>query len=461
MLARPEDFPGGKTEAEQILSALKTFAAQTTSQVLVGDLPPALFGGVSGEEFLRAWWREQLAAIPNVKILEFAGIITELGEAAARDARMAEVASAPFSAAAYQRLGIAIARVARATRVAAKKIIVVDCDNTLWRGVVGEDGAAGVTVDASFRALQKTLGELRQRGVLLALASKNAEADVWRVFAEHKEMLLRREDFAGAKINWQPKSENLRTLAEELNLGLEAFVFLDDNEAERLEVGAHCPGVTVLPGDPAQFATALGKLWLFDGAGTTAEDAARVEFVRHDALRQQARGTADLETYLRSLELAVEIRRAQADDLPRVSQLSLKTNQFNLSLQRHSLPEIQTLAATHEIWTVSARDKFGDYGMVGGVIGSFSPRGYTLDSLFVSCRALGRGVEEALLHTLAKHARTGGAKVLRAPFVDGPRNEPAKNFLRHTGFCETGGGVFELPLAELPPLPGHLRLNAA
>jgi FkbH-like protein len=470
VLARPEDLPGGKIAAEPILSALKTFAAHTTSQLVVADLPPELFPRLEfrlqavpeppkGGTPYTTWWREQLAAIPRVEILPFAEIIAELGHAAARDSQMANAASTPYTPAVYQRLGIALARVVRASRVAPKKLIVVDCDGTLWRGVVGEDGAAGVTVDAPFRALQTALRELRQHGVLLALASKNLPDDVWRVFAEHKEMILRREDFVGAKINWQPKSENLRALAAELNLGLDACVFLDDNEAERLEVAAHCPGVTVLPGDAAHFATALAKLWLFDGAGATSEDESRSEFMQHDAARQQARGTADLETYLRSLELVVEIRRAQAYDLPRVSQLSLKTNQFNTTLHRRSLAEIQTLAATHEVWTISARDKFGDYGLIGGVVGSSSAVGYTLDALFVSCRALGRGVEEALLHTLARHARDGGAKILRAPFVDGSRNEPAKNFLRRAGFCETSGGIFELPLTELPPLPGHVRLN--
>ncbi|MFM2081591.1 MAG: hypothetical protein RL380_282, partial [Verrucomicrobiota bacterium] len=446
VLARLEDLPGGRAGAEQILSALKKFAAHTTSQLIVADLPPELFTVTPEADFLRAWWREQLAAIPGVKLLAFAEIVSELGTTASRDEAMATVASTPFSLAVYQRLGIALARFVRASRVAAKKVIAVDGDGTLWCGVVGEEGAEGVTVDAAFAALQKKLLALRQRGVLLVLASKNTEADVWRVFAENPQMLLRREDFVAAKINWQPKSENLRALAGELNLGLDAFVFLDDNEAERLEVGAHGPGVTVLPGRPERFAAALDKLWLFDGVGETQADTARAEFMQHDVQRQQARGTADLETYLRSLDLVVEIRRARPDDLPRVAQLALKTNQFNLSLQRRSLPELQALAATHEIWTVAARDKFGDYGLIGGVIGKFSADGYTLDSLFVSCRALGRGVEETLLHTLAQHARDGGAKILRAPFVEGPRNEPAKNFLRRTGFCETGGSVFELPL---------------
>ncbi|MBL9134033.1 MAG: HAD-IIIC family phosphatase [Verrucomicrobiaceae bacterium] len=461
VLTRPEDLPGGKTEAEGILAALRTFAARSTAALLVADLPPALFFDRPSQESdaLRLWWREQLAAIPGVQIVEFASIIAELGAAASRDEAMAGEASTPFSPVVYQRLGIALARQVRAACVPAKKVIAVDADGTLWRGIVGEDGVDALTVDAPFRSLQEKLATLRARGVLLALVSKNAEEDVWRALAENPAMMLKREDFAVARVNWLPKSENLRAIASELNLGLDAFVFVDDNPAERLEVAAHCPSVSVLKVDPAQFATALDKLWLFDGAGATREDAARASFQQQDAAREAARDpSGDLQSYLQSLDLVVQIQRATDDDLPRVSQLALKTNQFNTSLKRHTLPELRALSTTQEIWCVSARDKFGDYGLIGGVVGAAASGGYVVDSLFLSCRALGRGVEDALLHTLARHAKGQGACILRVNFIPGPRNEPARGFLTRAGFVEKADGFHELSLDDPPSAPGHLRI---
>lgn len=463
VLTRPEDLPGGQSEADTLLAALKTFAAETTSLLLVADLPPQLYPAQSqpDSEALRSWWREQITAIPRVRALDFAALITELGRTASRDTAMATAASTPFSQALYQHLGIALARVVRATRVPAKKVLAVDADGTLWHGVVGEDGVAAVTVTPSFQALQQALSALRARGVLLVLVSKNAPEDVWRVLSENPGMLLHREDFSAVRINWQPKSANLRELAAELNIGLDSFVFLDDNHAERLEVAAHCPQVTIIPGEAADFADTLSKLWLFDGAGESREDTTRAMFQRQDTARQAARDPeGDLTAYLKSLELVVEIRPASAGELPRVSQLSLKTNQFNTALQRYTLPELRTLSQTHEVWAVAAKDKFGDYGLIGGLTAIRSSAAYAIASLFVSCRALGRGVEAALLHVLARHARECGATVLRVAFTAGPRNEPARDFLRHSGFEETSSGQFDLSLKHLPPLPEHVRLGA-
>lgn len=463
VLTRLEDLPGGQSEAEPLIAALKNFAAQTTSLLLVTDLPPQLFPTEpqQGGEALRTWWREQICAIPGVRVLDFAALVAELGLAASRDTALAEVASTPFSQAVYQRLGIALARVVRTTRLPAKKVIAVDADNTLWQGVVGEDGVAGVRVTPAFQALQQLLAALRARGVLLVLVSKNDPQDVWQVLVEHPDMRLRRVDFAAARINWQPKSANLHELAVELNLGLDSFVFVDDNHAERLEVAAHCPQVTIIPGEAAQFADTLSKLWLFDGAGESREDSLRAQFQQQDSARQAARDPeGDLQSYLRSLELEVEVHPATDDELPRVSQLLVKTNQFNTALARYTLPELRTLAQTHEVWSVSARDKFGDYGLIGGLAAKRSSDAYTVVSLFVSCRALGRGVEAALLHVIAKQAQAGGAEVLRVLFTPGPRNEPAREFLRRYGFIEASSGAFELPLKELPPQPEHLRLIA-
>ena len=463
VLVRPEDLPGGQPEAEPILAAIRTFAGHTTGTLLVSDLPPTLYPGHPDPTTLTTWWRNELSQIPGVLILDFSGIISDLGRAASRDVKMAEAASAPFSPAVYQRLGIALARAARALHTPPRKVIALDGDGTLWRGVVGEDGPDGIEVAPEFRRFQETLAELQRRGILLALVSKNEPGDVRRVFEKNPGMVLRWEDFSATRINWRPKSENLRELAAELNLGTDALVFVDDNPAERLEVGANCPEVAVvpLPSDPALFAETLGRLWLFDGAGTTPEDRARKDYMRHDSLRREAREkTNDLQSYLRGLELVVEIRQAGPGDWDRVSQLSLKTNQFNFSLKRYPLPELRAAAETREIWTLSMRDKFGDYGLVGGAVGALSTPGYILDAVFVSCRALGRGAEEVLLHGIAKHAQKLGAGKLVAAFKEGPRNHPAGDFLAKQGFQAENPGLFARELGELPPYPAHLRPRA-
>jgi FkbH-like protein len=464
VLVRPEDLAAtdARFAADQLLAAIETFATGPVP-LLVGDLPPVVSTRCAvgpSWDALRLHWRERLAAMPHVRLMDFAGIVAELGISASRDEAMERVASAPYSPAVYQRLGIGASRAARELRIAPKKVVVVDGDGTLWGGVVGEDGASALDTGGDYRRLQTALRALKERGVLLALASRNEPEDVWAVFAAHPDMPLKREDFAAWRINWRPKSENVRALAQDLNFGLDALVFLDDNPAERLEIAARCPGVTVLPAtdDPAANVAMLRHLWCFDAPFATAEDRARTGYLRAEAERRAFAGTADLADYLASLQVKVEMRRARASDLPRVAQLTQKTNQFNLSLCRRSLAEIETLAHDHAIWVVSACDRFGDYGTVG--VGIARPDGATmaLDTFLLSCRALGRGVEDTFLHGLCAIAVESGAGRLRAPAVEGPRNAPARDF-----FCARAStdadGSFSLDLAQAPRVPEHVAFT--
>jgi FkbH-like protein len=475
VLIRPDDLPGKdsderKAVAGQFLDAIKNFTATSGCALLVSDLPPVI--SQERRELqteaaeLQIWWRRQLASIPGVEILNFAEIIEELGKTAARDAQMEREASAPFSPPVYQRLGIGIARALRKSRVPPKKVLALDCDNTLWGGVAGEDGLDGIQLgkDAAgrgFTALQSKILALKQRGVLLALVSKNLADDVWDAIENHPRMILRRKDFAAARINWQPKSENLRALAEELKLGVDSIVLLDDNPVERLEVEANCPQVTVVPLPPQtdRYAEILSRLWCFDGAGETLEDEKRNDYALQEIQRKQFRQSAGLESYLNSLELKTVMRVAAEQELSRVSQLLQKTNQFNLSLKRRTLPETRALLPTHDIWVVSASDRFGDYGLVGVCIARREDESLFLDSFLMSCRVLGRGVEEAFLHGIAQKARFAGTKYLRGEFVAGARNQPMKNFLQKSGFTCGKDGIYELDLHHVPAAPAHLNLK--
>ena len=476
VLVRPEDLRGAngaerQAVAEQLFSAIRQFVATTGEALAVSDLPPQVSTFEPGNRMaldeLRIWWRRQLERIKGVEIVGFAEIIDEIGLIAAHDARMELEASAPYTPQVYQRLGVAIARAVRKRHVTPRKVLALDCDGTLWGGVVGEDGVEGLQLGAEgpgrgFRALQERILEFKKRGVLLVIVSKNLAEDVWKVIENHPGMVLRRKDFAGARINWKPKSENLRELAAELNLGLDAFVLLDDNPAERLEVEAACPQVTVvpLPAEAARFSETLAKLWLFDGAGGTTEDAQRNEYVQQDVARKSLQqSTGSLEDYLVSLELRVEMRQAREEDLPRVAQLTQKTNQFNLSLKRRTLQEIRALQPGFDIWVLSASDRFGDYGLVGGCIARVDNGALMVDTLLVSCRALGRGVEDAFLHGIAQRAQSAGAKKLQATYAAGTRNEPIKHFLERGGFLSRENGTYELALTQIPPRPRHLKFE--
>jgi FkbH-like protein len=295
--------------------------------------------------------------------------------------------------------------------------------------------------------------------------SKNAPEDIWALLEQHPDCLLRESDFAAHRINWNRKSDNLRELAAELNLGLDAFVFLDDNPAERADIEANCPAVTVvpLPTDAAGYAGIIDRLWCFDGLGVSPEDRQRTLMLQQE---QQRRGmlseNQDLQGYLHALELHVTFARAEPAILPRLAQLIQKTNQFNLSLRRRNLQEITRLADSGAgLWTVAARDRFGDYGLVGvGILlPGTDPAYHELDTFLLSCRALGRGVEEAFLHGICSAARANGAEYLLAPYAEGPRNQPVLEFFRNLGCKELPEQRFVLDLKDLPPIPSHLNFH--
>jgi FkbH-like protein len=264
-----------------------------------------------------------------------------------------------------------------------------------------------------------------------------------------------------ARINWRPKSENLRELAEELNLGLDAFVFLDDDPAVRLEVEANAPGVTVvpLPRDPALYGPTLARLWCFDAAATTSEDRGRAHMMQQERERRNGREAAsDLATYLQSLRLRGRMRPAQERDLPRVAQLTQKTNQFNLSLRRRGVADLKALGPRYAVHVIEASDRFGDYGLIGVCILAGAEDGsgvYELDTFLMSCRALGRGLEDAALHEMLGVVRAGGGRRLHAPFVAGPRNQPVRAFLERNGFRAQGESLV-IETAARNALPEHI-----
>jgi amino acid adenylation domain-containing protein/FkbH-like protein len=342
------------------------------------------------------------------------------------------------------------------------KVLALDADNTIWGGICGEDGPAGLRLDGPYRALREFAIRKRAEGLLLVLVSKNQEADVERVFAERAgDLILTKADFSGWKVGWNPKSQSLRELAAELNLGLDSFVFLDDNPAEVAEVAANAPGAIALtlPENAEGIPAFLDHLWPLDTLPTTAEDAARAEFYQQESERRDLRATApSYAEFLRGLNLRIEIAEATPEDLPRVAQLTLRTNQFNANPLRLSEGDLaERIAAGAKCLSVRVSDRFGNYGLVGAAMHGRVPDAILNVELFLlSCRAMGKGVERVMLRTLAESALAAGAKTLAVAFTETDRNEPVRRFFE-------GLGGFSLEAAEmavLSPFPEEAEPTA-
>jgi FkbH-like protein len=415
---------------------------------------------------------ENVSKLEHVRLLDFDVIQREVGYAAAFDARQWYLYRQPFTDQFLHRAGAQFARILLAARQSAKKCVVLDCDNTLWGGVVGEDGIDGIELGSeypgsAFCDFQRLLLHWRRQGIFLAILSKNNEADVWEVFDKHRGMVLSRKDISAWQINWLPKAENIALIASALHIGLDSLVFIDDSPMEIDYMRQAQPAVTsiLLPEDPAQFQSLLRRVALFDRLDITDEDLARVDMVRAEIDRDELGAKLTKQEFLRALELRVEFSPAKPDDLSRVTQLINKTNQFNLTTIRRTLEEARALAHAqyHRIYSLRVWDKFGDYGLTGVVIIEISPdrRTWAIDSLMLSCRVLGRGVEAALVAALASDARAQGATELVGSYVPTKKNSLCATFLPDHGFRQDGER-WRLPLAQAPIFPSCItRVDAS
>lgn len=343
------------------------------------------------------------------------------------------------------------------------KALAVDLDNTLWGGVIGEDGMEGIKIGAeypgaAFLALQRAILDLYRRGIILAVASKNNLDDAMEALASHPEMLLRPEHFACLRINWTDKAHNLREIAKELNIGLDAVAFLDDNPAERRRIQTELPEVTVidLPADPMGYAPALRDCPVFERLSLSDEDRERGRMYAEQRQRAELEaGASTLEDFYRSLAMEAEIAPVSPQTLARTAQLTQKTNQFNMTTRRYSEQEIEALAQdkNSRVVTIRVRDRFGDNGLVGVVIvHAGNADAWEIDTFLLSCRVIGRTVETAILSYIAQSARQEGARSLTGWFKPTKKNAPAKDVYSAHGFVKAaeqdGDILWRLDLAE-------------
>jgi FkbH-like protein len=372
----------------------------------------------------------ELASV-RAQVVPWQAIARRYPVAAIHDALADAEARAPYTEDFDTALATTIARALHAALRPAPKLLVLDCDNTLWRGVVGEDGVAGVVVDAGRRALQDAAVAQREAGVLLALASKNNEAEVWEAFDQVPGMVLRRDMIAAHRINWEPKSRSLPALAAELGLGLDSFVFIDDSPAECAEIRAACPGVTVLQLPADGIADFLAHLWPLDPRKLTDTDRKRAELYVANAQREQLRSaSADLHAFVASLEVRTTFVAFSPGTAPRAAQLTQRTNQFHTTALRRSEAELEALVAGGaQLLIADVSDRFGDYGIVGVAIYHVAADALLVDSFLLSCRALGRGVEQRMLVELGRIAERAGVGAIELAYRSTSRNRPAFLFL--------------------------------
>jgi len=325
------------------------------------------------------------------------------------------------------------------------KVLVTDLDNTLWGGVIGEDGIDGIKIGleypgAAYHALQRVMLDFYHRGILLAVCSKNNLTDAMAVLENHPGMVLRPQHFAAWRINWNDKVHNLREIADELNVGIDALAFIDDNPVEREQVRTALPEVTVIDlvaDNPMAYARTLRATPVFERLVLSAEDRERGHYYVEQRQRVELeRNAPSLEDFYYSLQQEVEIVPVTPATCPRVAQLTQKTNQFNLTTRRYSEQQIReiTTSSTWNVCGVRVKDRFGDNGLVGVVITRDKDTMCEIDTFLLSCRVIGRTVETAVLSWIAEHARARGRRQLQGWFLPTKKNTPAKEFYSAHGF---------------------------
>ena len=330
----------------------------------------------------------------------------------------------------------------------AKKCIVLDLDNTLWGGVVGEDGFDNIKlgeepVGRSYVEFQKRLLGLNQRGIILAINSKNNFDDAIRVIKDHPNMVLKEENFSCMKINWKDKVSNLHEISKELNIGLDSLVFFDDDPVNREFVKEQLKEVLVvdLPTDSSEYPQILTEMNVFESGKITEEDVKRREIYSEQQKRIKFESDiGNFDEFLKQMNIQVEIKKADSFSIPRISQLTLKTNQFNLTTKRYQENEISSLANNKDriVECAKVSDKFGDNGITGVYIIEKNDNEWIIDSFLLSCRIIGRGVENVMINQLIERAKKEDVKRIKGKFISTHKNKPAENFYKEFGFIEEG-----------------------
>ena len=383
----------------------------------------------------------------NVFYVDLSDCITQIGINSFYDNRFWYFSAAPYSLDALNVIAKNDFKYINTLKGKNKKCLVLDCDNTLWGGIIGEDGIDGIKLSkhgpgGSFYDFQQELVNLHHRGVALALCSKNNEEDVWEVFDMHPEMLLKREHIAAYEINWEDKAGNIKKISESLNLGLDSFVFIDDSPFETDMVREILPQVEVILVDPKQsfdYRQVIGSTGYFDSLLYSAVDRQRTKMYQAESGRRKLQKRSGcIDEFLEKLGMEVTVKFADEKSIHRIAQLTQRTNQFNLTTKRYSDADIKKFVDndTCDVLYLSLKDKYGDAGIVGAVILQSSGNTAVIDTFLLSCRVIGRGVENAFLSCAIKAARLRKVEIVQGEYIPTSKNQQVSGFYSRCGFDE-------------------------
>lgn len=406
------------------------------------------------EVYFESFFNEQLQQLRatgcNVYVLPVKDAVTELGRKNFYSSKMWYVGSMPYSMKGLAAIAGLIARYTSVIKGVKKKCIAVDLDNTLWGGVIGEDKVGGIQLSnnkegARFKDTQRVLKKMKEQGVMLAILSKNNPEDVEPVFS-HPDMLLQHEDFVAEVINWEPKTVNIRQLAADLNIGLDSFVFLDDNPVEREQMIVECPEVAVIefPKDTSQLPSVVAKAYeeYFLTLEVTSEDTNKTAMYRSETKRKaEMHNAVSMEDFLKKLEMTMAIHFMRPEEEKRVVQLINKTNQFNVTTKRYSQEEVHALAmgVNSDILTVNMADKYGDQGLVAVLIIKYAGMVAEIDTFLMSCRVMGRKVEFEMMARIKSLLKQKGITTVKASYIKTLKNAPVVDLFEKLGFEEVTG----------------------
>ena len=411
---------------------------------------------------------EKSVEFKNVFLCDIDGIQSRVGESALRDAKMFCIAKMPFRTDILPDIAQAVTDIVLSAEGKFKKCVILDLDNTVWGGVVGDDGTEGIQIGElgsghAFTHFQQWIKELKNRGIILCVCSKNNEDTAKDPFLNHPEMVLRLEDISVFVANWEEKPANIRRIQEILNIGMDSMVFLDDNPFEREAVRSLIPEITVpeLPENPEDYVDFLRREALFGTASYSAEDGMRTDRYRAEAERVSLQSKcADYDSYLESLEMVAEAKPFDAYHFPRIAQLTQRSNQFNLRTVRYTEQEIEAVAADDRYLTLyfTLKDKFGDHGLISAVImEKRSEEELFVNTYLMSCRVLKRGMEEFIINSMIQTAAEHGFTKVVGEYLPTPKNSMVADIYERLGFTRVNDNIFTASTAGFAFNKTHIQ----
>ena len=468
-----------ENKTAELVNLIKFFVENSKSKLIVTNFVPPIYSPYGIFESKTNYGFQEMIYDLNHKLLvefknnplvyvfDFNGFVTSFGQNNVFDYRQYYLGDVKVSLEKIPYLANALMSYVKPILGLNKKCIVLDLDNTLWGGIIGEDGFNGIKlghndpIGKSFIEFQKYLLSLHERGIILAVNSKNNFDDAIKVIKEHPNMILHEEHFASLKINWNDKATNLQEIAQEVNIGLDSMVFFDDDRVNRDFVRSTLPEVLTVevPEDPSLYVPTLIGLNDFNVTKITEEDKQRGKMYLEQRKRIEfQKTTIDFNEYLKQLDIKVFIKNANEFTIPRISQLTLKTNQFNLTTKRYQEEDIKKISQDNKklIGCARVEDKFGDNGITGVfIIDKADNEEWIIDTFLLSCRIIGRGVEEEIINHIMTLAKKNNVNKIIADFIPTKKNKPSESFLPDFGF-ERENNVWVYYLKNHTEKPSHL-----